>query len=523
MSDPLGLSIGTTNLVAARVGDRPVTRRSVLTLFGDRTPQVGSALEHGVAGPGVVLSGFVERVGDPVPLVAADGSSYKAEALLVEALDAMVDVAGATGSPELSIAVPAHWGASTLWALRSALRTNPRFAPGGTPVRLVPDAVASLSALNAEPGLPSQGVVVLLDFGGSGTSITLADAGALFEPIDETTLIADFSGDQLDQALLTHVLDGVAAAGGTDPAGTAAVGSLSRLRDECRAAKERLSAVTVTELPVELPGYGSTVQVTRAELDGMADLPLTGVLTALDNALARNRIGWSNVSALVTIGGGASIPLITQRLSEYSRAPVVTTPQPALDAAVGAALFAAYGPTSDAQTGVAPTVVVPPVVEEAAADAPGSATFRALAWSQDDDGAGEPVPYSGGDAYDSPYSSGFDSGFESGATGARPPVQYVPGTGPIEQRRPWLGLPQIVIGLAAVVALVAVGGVAYGLTSSSSTTPSTQVETTRVPASAPPPPPSEPPPPPALTVVSEPPPPPPPPPPTTQPPAPPPP
>ena len=42
MSDPLGLSIGTTNLVAARVGNQPVTRRSVLTLFSHRAPEVGA-------------------------------------------------------------------------------------------------------------------------------------------------------------------------------------------------------------------------------------------------------------------------------------------------------------------------------------------------------------------------------------------------------------------------------------------------------------------------------------------------
>ena len=71
MSDPLGLSIGTTNLVAARVGNQPVTRRSMLTLFSDRTPQVGAPHEHGAAGPGQIMSGFVERVGDP----AADGHS----------------------------------------------------------------------------------------------------------------------------------------------------------------------------------------------------------------------------------------------------------------------------------------------------------------------------------------------------------------------------------------------------------------------------------------------------------------
>ena len=68
MSDPLGLSIGTTNLVAARVGNQPVTRRSVLTLFGHAAPEVGVPSAHT---DGIVLSGFVERVGDPVPLVAA--------------------------------------------------------------------------------------------------------------------------------------------------------------------------------------------------------------------------------------------------------------------------------------------------------------------------------------------------------------------------------------------------------------------------------------------------------------------
>ena len=102
------------------------------------------------------------------------------------------------------------------------------------PARLVSDAVASLTALQTNPGLPSQGVIALLDFGGSGTSITLADAGASFEPIDETTRYTDFSGDQIDQALLSHIVNGIAATGGIDPAATAAVGSLARLREECR-------------------------------------------------------------------------------------------------------------------------------------------------------------------------------------------------------------------------------------------------------------------------------------------------
>jgi actin-like ATPase involved in cell morphogenesis len=494
MSDPLGLSIGTTNLVAACVGNQPVIRRSVLTLFGHAAPEVGVPSAHT---DGIVLSGFVERVGDPVPLVAADGSSHHADQLLVDALQAMVYASGGEPTPDTAIAVPAHWGTSTLWALRNAMRTNPTLAPNGTPVRLISDAVASLTALNVNPGLSPHGVVALLDFGGGGTSITLADAASGFEPIEDTARYTEFSGDQIDQALLNHVLEGITNAGGIDPAATAAVGSLSLLREECRDAKERLSAETVTELIAELPGYRSGIRVTRAELENLIAQPLSGVLAVLENALERNRISWSNVSALVTIGGGASIPLITQQLSEHSQAPVVTTPQPALDAAVGAALFAAFGADADAKTGVAPVL---PVDILHPSDVPGSATFRALAWSQDDDTADDIVPYTG-DLYD------------TGGTAARPPVQYVEPTEPIEEPRSTFNrLPQLVFGVAAVIAVVAVGGVAVALTSASDSTKATEppITATSVGSKSVAPPPSTPPPVQTVTVTNEPPPPPPP-------------
>ena len=210
MSDPLGLSIGTTNLVAARVGNQPVIRRSVLTLAG-----------------GTLLTGFVERIGDSVPLVAPDGSTHHADRLLVDALGAILQASGGQPVPEIAIAVPAYWGMTTLRTLRTALRADPDLAANGTPARLVSDAVASLTALHANLGLPSRGVVALLDFGGGGTSITLTDAGAAFEPIDESIRFTEFSGDQIDQALLSRIVDRIAATGGIDPSGTAAVSSLA--------------------------------------------------------------------------------------------------------------------------------------------------------------------------------------------------------------------------------------------------------------------------------------------------------
>src|SRR5271156_2385388 len=126
MYDPLGLSIGTTNLVAARDGSTPVSRRAVLTLYPHCAPKIGLPDEDSKAiESGVLMSGFVQRVGDSVALVSTDGSAHDPDLLLVEALDAMVvEVDGDVSSSEISIAVPAYWKPATVQALRNGLRTH---------------------------------------------------------------------------------------------------------------------------------------------------------------------------------------------------------------------------------------------------------------------------------------------------------------------------------------------------------------------------------------------------------------
>jgi len=152
--DSLGLSVGATNLAGTRDGQSAVIRPAELTLRGHR------------------LTGFVDRVGDPVPLIAPDGSKYRSEDLLADALGSMAR-AFTDGAPvsDVAVTVPAHWRASVVDTLRRNLR-------GRLPV--VSDATAALTALRANPGLPTHGVIVLCDFGGSGTSITLANAARDF-------------------------------------------------------------------------------------------------------------------------------------------------------------------------------------------------------------------------------------------------------------------------------------------------------------------------------------------------------
>ncbi|HMZ13732.1 MAG TPA: molecular chaperone, partial [Mycobacterium sp.] len=144
MSESLGLSIGTANLVAARPGRAPVSRRAVLTLWDNRPAEVGVPSQNpeltspNLTEAGLVLRGFVERVGDPVPLVAADGSPHRGEALVAEALGAMARAIqdGEDDGRPLStvvVAVPAHWGAGVVGALRGALRAVPALSPNGVP------------------------------------------------------------------------------------------------------------------------------------------------------------------------------------------------------------------------------------------------------------------------------------------------------------------------------------------------------------------------------------------------------
>lgn len=177
MYDPLGLSIGTTNLVAAGNGGPPVTRRAVLTLYPHCAPKIGVPSQNpNLIEPGALMSGFVERIGDAVALVSPDGSVHDPDLLLVEALDAMVLTAGAdASSSEIAIAVPAHWKPGAVHALRNGLRTHVGFVRSGMAPRLVSDAIAALTAVNSELGLPHGSVVGLLDFGGSATYVTLVE------------------------------------------------------------------------------------------------------------------------------------------------------------------------------------------------------------------------------------------------------------------------------------------------------------------------------------------------------------
>jgi actin-like ATPase involved in cell morphogenesis len=384
----LGLSVGATNL-AAVTADRAVTRKPVLTLYRRRPPEVGVPSENPKLNePGLVITDFVDRVGDPAGIAATDGTMHRSETLVADALRALAYTATDVGALPDAVAVthPAHWDPPAVEALRVALSRVSEWSRGR--LVLLPDSMAALFALQVNPGVPSRGIVAVCDFGGSGTTLTLVDAANGYQAIAPAVRYAEFSGDRIDQALLTHVVSDLSSAGSFDTSTTSAIGSLSRLRSACRYAKERLSSSIATELTIDVPGYRGEIRLTRDELDDAIRQPLDGFTGFFHNMLQRNGVRLEDLAAVASVGGGASIPLVTRTLSEQSGALVVTAPRPHLTAAVGAALRAARGP-ADSETALAPTaagsIADATIISDFAADA---VSAPALAWSEAGDDTG---------------------------------------------------------------------------------------------------------------------------------------
>lgn len=381
----LGLSIGVTNL-AAVAADHSITRKPVLTLYRQRPPEVGVPSENPrLDEPGLVITDFVDRVGDSVGIVAADGSVYRSEALVADALLALAYTAtGGRALPgSVTVTYPAHWGPAAVAALDSALRRASEWSHGTSstaqPPSLLPDAAAALYAIRADPGIPARGIVAVCDFGGSGTGITLVDAADEYRPVAATVRHQAFSGDLIDQSLLSYVMSELPGTGAFDPAGTSAIGSLTKLRIECRKAKERLSSSTVTTLTDAL---GGDIRLTRNELEDTIRDSLDSVGRALEQTLARSGIRTAELVAIVSVGGGANIPAVTTTLSGRFCVPVVRTPRPQLTAAFGGALWAARRPGDTSATVL---TAVTSATATAPADAPASVLQPALAWSEADE------------------------------------------------------------------------------------------------------------------------------------------
>ena len=225
----------------------------------------------------MVMWGFVERVGDPVPLVAAGrvaaprrrpdrrgtrGDGPRGRRRHATASDTMVDrgpgvlgarrrsarLRGCAADQADAVCPTAH--------RRADLRCRRRAGRPADRTRVCRPAAWSRCATSAAAAPPSRWPTRARACSRSARSLRYAE----------------FSGEQIDQALLNHVLAGLADAGNADPASTAAVGVADPVARRVPAGQGTAVRRDRDRHPGRAARHRSPMSgVTRAELESLID------------------------------------------------------------------------------------------------------------------------------------------------------------------------------------------------------------------------------------------------------------
>ncbi|WP_157115873.1 Hsp70 family protein, partial [Nocardia puris] len=345
----LGITVGSSNSVAvAAVGENGTaeatgavsTRPSVLRLAADEPPALGAARAGRHSGD-VVVEGFLARVGDPVAMLAEDGSAHAAHDLVATAVTClMAEAAHREGAEPTATVVchPAWWSRHTVDVQRAALEA----AVTGD-VTLVPEPIAAVRWLAAAHGPLGDGALVVVDLGATATTVSVVRTGA------QTALLAaqhttEAAGTEFDLLTMRYVLANAVRGNDFDPFDPVVERELSVLRDRCRKAKEELSINTATVVPVRVDPAeeaGERVRLVRDELEELLRGPLLTAVELVREVTRRAGLDVADLGRVLLTGGGGAIPLAAELISTEFGLPVTAAPEPAHTAARGAALLAA--------------------------------------------------------------------------------------------------------------------------------------------------------------------------------------
>ena len=346
----LGVAVGSRNSVAAvephgagatdGSDHSTFTRSSTLQLSAGESPLLGFDQRASAMGrhhTDVVVDDFLGRVGDPVGILADDGSLYMGEDLTATAIGCLVTEAsaGLTDEPTTVATYPATWSHYSVNALREALERA-----GFGEVTPVPEATAAVAWLDAARGPLGDGAVLVYDLGASTLDIAVVRTGESSAILGVPLRSDDVSGAEFDHLTMQYVLENVGASATIDPFDPATENALVELRRRCATAKEALSAHTETTLRVDLPGVSREVRLVRGELEDLLYGPIATSVELVRETVRLAGLDVTDVSQVLLVGGGAAIPLVAEAISSQLGLPVVASATPDRTIAIGAAMLA---------------------------------------------------------------------------------------------------------------------------------------------------------------------------------------
>ncbi|WP_231914275.1 Hsp70 family protein [Rhodococcus sp. LB1] len=349
MRTSMGISMGSDSFVSAQMhGEWPthqaddgftVVRHSAeLALSSSSAPTLGPHRSGPLPQGSIVFRDFIDRVGDPVPVIGDDGTRTPAVQLVTTALDCLIR--GRTPVPgHVVVAAPAAWSGYAVEELEDEIRRWGLLQ--NRTLTVIPETSAALTWISRVEKLDEFSTLLLCDVGAHSLDLTLATRRGADFGVVRSTRSTDFSGDHADRLLMGHVVALIQNANPDfdvdDPAHR---GALTELAARCRSAKERLSQDTSAVVTVALPDIRRQIRVMRSEFEDV----IRGSLTRAANTVARELVSLDEtgtpVDAVVLLGGGAAVPLVTELLSTAVNVPLVVSSEPATASARGAAVIA---------------------------------------------------------------------------------------------------------------------------------------------------------------------------------------
>ncbi|MFE4197216.1 Hsp70 family protein [Paenarthrobacter sp. NPDC056912] len=311
---------------------------SVLFYAADGRVLVGEGAERrGLDDPQRMVREFKRRIGDSVPLAVGEGWLAPEDVYATLARWVVDRAEEREGVPPSSIMMtyPAAWGQHRTSVVLAALNV------AGLPaVTLISEPVAAAVHYASQTRVDDGSIIAVYDLGGGtfDTAVLRKASAGNFELLGRPDGIETLGGADFDAAVLRHVLGFVAGATDLDPQAPATLAALSRLRRECREAKEALSLDSEASVAVALPGTQQSVRLVRSEFEAMIEEPVRSTVDALERSLRSIRLEPQDLSAVLLIGGSSRIPLVAELISVELDRPIAVDADPKSSICLGAAI-----------------------------------------------------------------------------------------------------------------------------------------------------------------------------------------
>ncbi|WP_024877186.1 Hsp70 family protein [Saccharomonospora piscinae] len=259
-------------------------------------------------------------------------------AVLRRVLDETVRQLGGAPPEEVRLTHPAQWGP----VRRNVVLSAARLAGMGNAVTLVPEPVAAAAHFASFPGktlAPGQTLAVY-DLGAGTFDVAVLGATQNGFTVLAEDGLPDLGGLDVDQALLVHVGREVSHSDPQRwqrllrPESTADRRARRALQEDVKAAKEALSRLPQTEVP--MPEPFADVLVTRAELEALVRPAMLRSVELLARTVRSAGLNPAQLAGIYLVGGSSRLPLVGSLLAEKLGVVPSSLDQPETAVAFGA-------------------------------------------------------------------------------------------------------------------------------------------------------------------------------------------